>query len=355
MRNLYEKIELELDKVEFDEIWPGFSKMEFALYNKETVYLKDKEIPYDNRFLGNTSINYNDKNLAIFNVKNPTNENIPILASLIVHEMFHSYQVLNGEKRFPNDLLGLSSPKNLKNYEIKHRENKLIVSALNEVNHDVKLSYLKEIIALRQSRLVKYRDIVKYEMALETLEGSAEYCGTKALKNISKEHYLSRIEDYKGILLKDIRLIFDTRKISYYVGTLLLLLLNDLKIHFNQEIKGNNKYFFEEISEMLGFEIIDIEKIKEDNLEEYYKEHLDSVNFEFEEFFKKKTNKHKGNFMICGYDPMNMIKREDDILCSQFIMLIDEVSKEKIFVQGPVVVRLKPESYKKVQEYYVLS
>ena len=122
------------------------------------------------------------------------------LASNIIHEMFHSYQLSNGEKRFPNDLKGLDYPIDLKNFEIKYRENMLLIQALDSNNRDLKNNLLKEIISLRMSRLQRYGDIIKYEFAVETVEGSAEYCGTKALKFISEELYEKRIEEYKNIL-----------------------------------------------------------------------------------------------------------------------------------------------------------
>ena len=89
MRELYNSIELELDKVKYNNLWPGFSRMEFAIYNKAKVFLKNEEIPYDERFLGNTSINYNGRNLAIWYVEDPGQQDGKELASNIVHEMFH--------------------------------------------------------------------------------------------------------------------------------------------------------------------------------------------------------------------------------------------------------------------------
>src|SRR5690554_3255767 len=131
MRDLYRSIEVGLDKVDFNNIWPGFFRMEFAIYNKDRVFLKDEEIPYDERFLGNTSIDYNGRRLAIWYVEESDKEDSRELASNIVHEMFHSHQMSNNEIRFPNDLKGLDYPMDLKNYEIKHRENKLLVKALD--------------------------------------------------------------------------------------------------------------------------------------------------------------------------------------------------------------------------------
>lgn len=82
-------------------------------------------------------------------------------------------------------------------------------------------------------------------------------------------------------------------------------------------------------------------------------EHMNKVNIKFEDFFKGYVKKHEGDFRICGYDPMNMIRQGDDILCSHFIMLMDDSTKKQLFVKGPVMVKLKAESYNQVIEYYL--
>lgn len=352
MRKLYEDVELELKKVNYNDLWTGFSRKEFALYNKVKIFLKNEEIPYDNRFLGNTSIDYNGENLAIWHVEDPNKVDSRELASNIIHEMFHSYQLSNGEKRFPNDLKGLDYPIDLKNFEIKYRENMLLIQALDSNNRDLKNNLLKEIISLRMSRLQRYGDIIKYEFAVETVEGSAEYCGTKALKFISEELYEKRIEEYKNILSTNTSSLFDIRMISYYTGVLLLILFEDLNIDFIKEIIGQSQSIFEEVAEKIGYSIIDIENVFDPRIEENFRTHVDNLDKRFEDFFNKPLIKHEGDFVICGYDPMNMVKLRDMILCDNFIMLIDRKFQEKIFLKGPIVVKVKNGTSNQVTGYY---
>ncbi|MDR7856632.1 hypothetical protein [Tissierella sp.] len=353
MRKLYSDIEVELDKVNFNDIWSGFSRTEFAIYNKSKVFLKDDVISHDERFLGNTSIDYNGDKLAIWYIEDTSQENIEELASNIVHEMFHSYQFLNNESRFPNDLKGLDYPMDLKNYEIKYRENMLLVEALSSNDRNLKYDMLKEIIGLRIFRLQNYGDIIKYEFAIETVEGSAEYCGAKALRQISKEVYEKRIERYKRILSKDISKIFDIRRSCYYSGTLFLLLLEDLDISFTHEIHGQHQHIFEEVADKVGYSSIKIDDIKNLELERYYIEYKKETEKKFEDFFNQSFEKYKGDFYICGYDPMNMIKHKDKILCSHCIFLEDKVENKKIFLKGPLVVKLEKGTSNHVIEYYL--
>lgn len=352
IRNLYKEVELELDKINFNNIWPGFLRTDFALYDSESVYLKDREITYDNRFIGNTSIDFDGDRLAIWQVENVDLEDKKLLAANIVHEMFHSYQFINNESRFPNDLKGLDYPMELNNFEIKYRENELIVSLFDDIEREERYEFLKEIIALRNLRRKSYGTDIDYEFAIETIEASAEYCGTIALKSISKDLYQARIEDYKDKLLNDIALLFDVRRLSYYSGTLFLLILDELEIEFSREIKGQRKSIFEEVSGSIKYNIRNTEDINYTHIEEEYKKAIADKENKFKNFFKQAYKENKLDAYICGYDPMNMIKLNNMILCSNFIMLQDSYTNEKLFLKGPLIVELEKDTIDYVREYY---
>ena len=99
MKELYSKIYHNLQKIDFESIWHGFSPCEFALYDEHKVYFFDRTQPVDNRFLGNTSIFYDGKPLAIWKVTNPMLQDPILLTAKIVHEMFHSFQKEQHEER----------------------------------------------------------------------------------------------------------------------------------------------------------------------------------------------------------------------------------------------------------------
>ncbi len=48
---------------------------------------------------------------------------------------------------------------------------------------------------------------------------------------------------------------------------------------------------------------------------------------------------------------MNMIKLENKILCSNFVMLGDIEKEDKIFISGPIVLELENDSDRIVQYY----
>ena len=132
MKELYSKIYHNLQKIDFESIWHGFSPCEFALYDEHKVYFFDRTQPVDNRFLGNTSIFYDGKPLAIWKVTNPMLQDPILLTAKIVHEMFHSFQKEQHEERFPDDLMMLSYPDDAVIHTIRQEENKLLASIFLE-------------------------------------------------------------------------------------------------------------------------------------------------------------------------------------------------------------------------------
>ena len=115
MRLLYDKVYEHICKVDFESIWEGFHAYHFALYDDKKVYFKDKTIMYEECFLGNTSIKYDNEQIAIWKIDDYSKEDPIELAANMVHEMFHAYQYELGEKRLPNDILALDYPVILEN------------------------------------------------------------------------------------------------------------------------------------------------------------------------------------------------------------------------------------------------
>lgn len=148
MKELYSKIYHNLQKIDFESIWHGFSPCGFALYDEHKVYFFDQTQPVDNRFLGNTSILYNGKPLAIWKVTNPNLQDPILLTAKIVHEIFHSFQKEQHEERFPDDLMMLSYPDDAVIHTIRQEENKLLASIFLESDTSKKEAILQSFIQL---------------------------------------------------------------------------------------------------------------------------------------------------------------------------------------------------------------
>lgn len=353
MRNLYTQVDSIINTINFNSLWTGFNKSDFALYDKEYVYLKDKTIPYDDKFIGNTRITYEEKELAIWYIDDINNIEVMELASNIVHEMFHSYQILNKETRFPNDIKALAYPNDLHNYSLKYQEGLLLIEALNSIDTYIQLDILNQIIASRLYRLRTFGKLIRYELLIETIEGSAEYCSTKALKYLSEDLYLKRIKNYKSNI-KDTKLLFDIRRSCYFTGTLFLLLLDELDIDFSKDLKSQNLTLFEEVAKNLDVSFLDFKKFNVSEIQVFYNEEQCRIKDAFNDFFNNEIITTNGNFYICGYDPMNMTRLESKVLCSHFIILFDIYKNDKVFIKGPVVIEFDSD-FEKITTYYSIN
>ena len=353
MRKLYEKVNNTLNTIDYNVLWKGFTKTDFALYNKNNVFLKDSVIPYDNRFLGNTTINYEGKNLAIWFIENIEDVEYKEISANIVHEMFHSFQISQNESRFPDDIKSLSYPSDLENYQLKYNENIMLINALNSKEKNKQIDILSQIIASRKLRLKKYGSLIKYEFIIETIEGSAEYCGTKALKLMSNNLYENRVERYKEILVSDKKMLFDIRRCCYFTGTLILLLLDEIGIDFPKEINGQELTIFEQISLLIKSNNT-INQTKSEKINKYFEEETLRKEKLIDDFYSKNPLIYEGEFSICGYDPMNMFKVDNKIFCSNFILLNNIITKENIFISGPVIVILENDC-DIIRRYYAIN
>lgn len=70
----------------------------------------------------------------------------------MVHELFHGNQYVKGEKRFPDETLGITYPLTKENVEIRNRERKNLYNALLETDISKKKKYLKKFIGLREKK-----------------------------------------------------------------------------------------------------------------------------------------------------------------------------------------------------------
>ena len=55
---LYHAVAGQLDRLDFAALYPGYHRYPFALYDEEQVCLEGQLFPWDDRFLGNPSINF---------------------------------------------------------------------------------------------------------------------------------------------------------------------------------------------------------------------------------------------------------------------------------------------------------
>ena len=221
LKELYGVVSQYVNEVRCNELWRGFQPLRFALYNDNECFFDGEYIEKTEAFLANTSIEYNGEYIAIWNV---TGEMDPkILASKMIHEMFHGFQNKNKESRFPQELNALQcyhySDENL---SIKLRENQLIAELTEKFSKE-KLDLLLQ---YRRYRYNHFQYEYLYEAKVEQIEGTANYVELNALKQISEELYSDKLEQMKKSITNPANLL-PIRIVSYDIGALLLHIIKE--------------------------------------------------------------------------------------------------------------------------------
>ncbi len=329
--------------------------------------------------------------LAIWQITESEEWELVNIAVGVVHEMFHCYQEELGESRYPDDLKILSYPMEERNFRVKLKENRLLAASMRTQDINTRKKLLTYFKACRQFREELIGDDIHQEYRVETIEGAAEYISLLALKEMGEEMiYVQRLEEYMTVLEEGSARQLDIRRISYVTGAVLLLLLSQVRVPLTPGIGQTVDTFWElaakecskitreaykdtndnDLMKVLSEpcsqqEYIDYqqkgtnaEELKE--LKDIYSCDIGYVIEEYKEkqkeqiklFFQENRKKCIIEGFISGYDPMNMIKLEQFILCSHFIVITEADSKNQLVLNGPVVVQLKESKGREINGYF---
>ena len=105
LKNWYDRVREQLDRLDFPALWAGFASCPFALYTHDTAVLNGEMMPRPAEFYGNTSVCRQGEYLAIWDMEADPPADAAGLAASLVHEMFHSFQFRCGEQGWPDDLV----------------------------------------------------------------------------------------------------------------------------------------------------------------------------------------------------------------------------------------------------------
>ncbi len=340
---VYNAVDRVLNTLDFDSLFSGFHKYRFALYTSREICLDGEMIPYQEGFLGNTAIEYKGEYIAIWNMELDPIEDVEILAYSLVHEMFHCQQKTNKDNRYPSDLTLLNYPTDTDNFTKKYNENLCLADAYEKRDLDA----LKKFVQIRNMRLEAYPEMVRQELKAETMEGMAEYVGLRALNVINKEKCEKIVSDYIGKLQDRGDLLFDIRRISYYVGAIYYLCFDRLEIEMQNDFLSELSVYEQNPIDCSDI-IAEIEQY--DFISSRYAELLDEKKRIIEEYIKD-AKYVACDAYICGYDPMNMIRFGDMIYCKYFVFLNESGKIHNI--SSAAVLKLAENSNKNVVGYYI--
>jgi len=313
LQETYTAIVKRMEQIDFGKLWPGFHSFSFGLFDETNACTDGSVMNRPDEFHANTAIEYDGSLLAIWNLTEEDSD-IDLLSANIIHEMFHAYQMEQGEKRFGDDLQAMMHPAEQEVLLLKHTENQLLLQSLDNV------SAFGHFIQLRRCRRSMAEEAVNYELAIETIEGMAEYVGLKALKQIAPEKYQQKLKKYIENL-KDVSHLLDARKLAYSSGVVLLLTAETVGFSVFHQLGSEKRNIFEIISDQVSDESSQLlQKCMNDQYCEREKKIQNVL---------QHSTMMEGRFEIRGYDPMNMFRQGDYIYGKHFWRTIKRTTTRK--------------------------
>ncbi|SHH27767.1 hypothetical protein [Thermosipho atlanticus] len=365
LKTIYKKI----NSGKLSDYWDNFKPLPIAFYDDSYVYIIGFDNPPENfieeqgifigkwneRFVGNAAINYNGKYMGIWNISTVDKlETFPFFYSKIVHEIFHGFQFLNKDKRFANEFLAFQYPFTLENIALRILERKYLLKSVFETNKQLKTEYVKKFISFREKRRHLINSFLDYELGLESMEGTATYVEYRALLDESKfpQSFLISLFGENLIKIRDLK---NFRASCYSTGMYISLLLDQITSNWKINYTTSKKYLYDFFLDIVKYQPSDLKDLLADEQTKKLAQILiqkrqNDINKAFETF--KKTNGYKivleGEFNLSGFDPMNILKKDNLLLHKTFLKI--KFKEKELFIKGPVVSEMdnKLWKYKKI-------
>lgn len=344
-----ENIIIYLQKANLEEYWTGFDLVAYALYDKNNVYLFNhpkfitqssyapKILKWNQQFVGNTLILYDDYPTAIVDMD--LFEDNESLYSLLVHELFHGYQFLKNEERFPDEVQGFLYPVLKENVEMRIQEREYLFRAVNSKSRAEREGCINNFVALREKRANQMKDYQLYENLIETIEGPAWYVELKAYYKKSLQPYEKVLEKYGKSLLDHFQSSSNIRASCYSSGLFICLLLEDISPNWQESYFNTEdslfEFFKQQFSALKKIEINDLAISKEtEAIVEFV---INNKEKEFKKF-SAKPGFHlyiDGHISIKSFDPMNIISLENQFLHKNYLKV--GIGNCEYLIQQPVI------------------
>ncbi|TCN12392.1 hypothetical protein EV581_103767 [Bacillus sp. BK006] len=347
MNHFLNQIAKDLTNTNVERYWPNFELVAYALYDKNSVFLFNhprynqvppktyKILKRDERFLGNTLILFDGYPTAIADME--LYDDYEGLFSILVHELFHGNQYIKEEKRFPDEMLGITYPLTKENVEIQNRERKNLYNALLETDISKKKQYLNEFISLREKRAEGIKEHLTYENLIESVEGPAWYVEIKAFSEKSPLANDLILKKYGKNLIDVVESTSNIRRSCYSSGLFMCLLLDELSSDWKESFFGTKTTLFELIK------LLDIAPRKQAIEEVQISPETEAaVNFAVEsrkrelDEFEAQIGIHlfiEGEIIALSFDPMNIVPFENMLLHKNYIKV--RINNQEYLVQQP--------------------
>ncbi|MEY9868930.1 hypothetical protein ABIE66_004309 [Peribacillus sp. B2I2] len=349
MTHYLNRIAEDLVKEKVENYWPGFELVAYALYDRRNVYLFNHPkfssnqqdrfhiLRWDVQFTGDTIIIYEEYPTAIVNME--SYEEYEGLYSILIHELFHGHQYIKSEKRFPDEMMGITYPLSKGNVELRNQERTNLYNALLENNIIKKKQYLNTFIALREKRTAKITGYLTYEKLIETVEGPALYVELKAYSEKSPLDYDSVLRMYGQDLMNKYESTSNIRRSSYSSGLFMCLLLEELSPGWMESFFDIEDTLYDLLKQQSGdYMVYSIADVKISSETEEVVNFAMEKRFKAFEEFNEQAGIHlyiEGEITAISFDPMNIIPLEDRLLHKSFIKV--RMNNQDFLIQQPVI------------------
>jgi len=336
--SMYQEIDKRIKLIPFHSLWKGFHPFSFAIYNDKEACFKDEIIIKPNKFIANTAISYQGEQVAMFRVNG--DEDLDIITSKMVHEMFHAYQNEQHDQRFPNEIEALF------NYEYTNR-NMSIKLQENYVLHDlVQQGFSKEkwdqLLSLKKYRSIHHAYSFRYESLIEQIEGTANYIELSVLKILNDEKHEKKINHMLNHIINPHDLL-PIRIALYDSGALLLLFMKQHHISFNEGF--TSEPFSLDLLQDVMYQDIEVSDVMQDIIDDYYQS--------IDEIIDTATQQKPlatGSFELKGINVYNAKYHKGFIYTTYFLQYQDHDEEKTLF--GNYLIKMK--DYK-ITEVYQIS
>lgn len=339
MQAFYQAVKRELDKVNFDDLWPGFHAYPFALYDNAQAVLDGVSMTRPSEFWANTALRFQGQLVAIYQVPAENERDASSMASLLVHEMFHAFQMDCGEARFPDDLSLAATTLSPEALAWKAEEYRALAQA-----------DLPRFRAVRERRRAMDPEAVREERMAETVEGMAQYVELAALGQLSPEKQRAGLQSCVKALAEPERLL-DARRCAYHSGTLLLTAAAEQGLVVSHPIGRETRPVYDLIAGQIPAGTLPAcppltlwQALLQGQRER--REH------QIQEFLRRPHRTVTGQYSICGYDPMNLWREEDLLFSTSYLALRGE-EPEPVELPGQALLYMLPGSAHRCRGYVV--
>lgn len=344
--------------------WDDFQVTAYAFFDEKNVYIFNhpnyktgnendfSTISRTEQFNGCTLILFEDYPTAIIDLSFYKDHDT--LYAILIHELFHGYQYLNNEKRFPNELLGVKYPNNVKNIELRNRERIALYKAVTLKNAKDRYHSLQQFISLRHIRGQAFKQYVEYENLLETVEGPAFYVENLALTKVSSCNPLDIFKLFIDTLKDGVQSHLNIRTSCYASGFACCLLLDTYLPHWKKSFFKSSKSLYELLLEIVQPISVDTPDISDATLQISKKvtetKRLEIRNFQLKEGIDCYI---QGNITIIGFDPINMIAHHNKRLYKTFVNV--KLNETEYTINKPCIITFNQGDKKIVHIHLKLS